>query len=120
MPHVESVLPLLARPRRGTRIEAVDAAHPVDGRADGRVIGVSLTLGAAVAAGDVLVELERMPSASRSTRPAPVSRRRSRRSPLKSKPKSGQSPTTRRPRSSATLEHASAIGALLAASFFSF
>jgi membrane fusion protein (multidrug efflux system) len=40
------------------RIEAADAAHPVDARADGRVIGVHLTLGGRVAAGDVLVELE--------------------------------------------------------------
>lgn len=40
------------------RLEAAAAAHPVDARADGRVVAVHLPLGGRVRAGDVLVELE--------------------------------------------------------------
>jgi multidrug resistance efflux pump len=40
------------------RIEASAAAHPVDARMSGRAIIVNLSVGAAVHAGDVLVELE--------------------------------------------------------------
>jgi membrane fusion protein (multidrug efflux system) len=40
------------------RLEAAAAAHPVDARADGRVVSVHLPLGSRVRAGDVLVELE--------------------------------------------------------------
>src|SRR5262245_15056472 len=40
------------------RIEAVAAVHPVDARMAGRAVGVNLTVGRRVDAGDVLVELE--------------------------------------------------------------
>ena len=40
------------------RIEAIAAAHPIDARAAGRAVRVNLAVGAPVAIGDVLVELE--------------------------------------------------------------
>jgi multidrug resistance efflux pump len=40
------------------RLEATDAAHPVDARMLGRVVSVNLTVGRAVRRGDILVELE--------------------------------------------------------------
>jgi multidrug resistance efflux pump len=40
------------------RIEALEAMHPVDARKAGRAARVNLALGAPVAAGEVLVELE--------------------------------------------------------------
>jgi len=40
------------------RIEAADAAHPVDAQIAGRAVRVNLVVGARVRAGDVLVELD--------------------------------------------------------------